>query len=105
MSRDRRSVLHSAFSFVRSYEANRATANVTLDHVLAQQVKFLKKDEKRVIVDASGESVGDRVSRYDSLQALKEDLEKVLKEMRNAKTEEELQGLGFFEASAPENET
>lgn len=69
-NRDGRAILHSAFAFVRSVEANKASAAVTLDHVLGQQVKFLKAGQTRPIVDATGASVGNRLSRYDELTNL-----------------------------------
>lgn len=68
--RDARTILHSAFAFVQSVEANKASAAVTLDHVIAQQVKFLKSGEARPIVDSTGASTGDRTSRYDELKQL-----------------------------------
>jgi hypothetical protein len=97
-NRDRRAVLHSAFTFVRSVEANRATAAITLDHVIEQQVKRMKRFEKRTIVDSSGKSYGDRVSYYDRLTLLAADLNDVISEIEKAKTEEELVGIGIFEA-------
>ncbi len=99
MSRNRRNILHSAFTFVRSHEANKATASITLDHVLAQQVQMLKKGETRSIVDAAGNNAGNRPSRYDRLQTLKDDLTKVIKDLQSAKTQEELQGMGIYEVT------
>jgi hypothetical protein len=75
--RDVREILHSAFAFVRSVEANRASAAITLDHVIQQQVKFLKSGEARPIVDPMG-AQGVRISRYDELKQLKDQVDKLV---------------------------
>jgi hypothetical protein len=76
--RDTREILHSAFAFVRSVEANRASAAITIDHVIQQQVKFLKAGEIRPIVDASGSSTGSRTSRYDEIKQLQDQVNKLV---------------------------
>lgn len=40
-----REVLHSAFAFVRAYEANRSTSVITLDHLLSEQVTSIQQDK------------------------------------------------------------
>ena len=70
-NRDGRRILHSAYTLVKSIEANRASASVTLDHVIEQQIRSLKTGETRPIVDSAGASVGNRISRYDELTNLK----------------------------------
>lgn len=96
-----RQTLHSAFAYVRSYEANQATAAITIDQLLDEQIQFLKPDAERTIVDAAGNSMGTRYSRYDRLQDLKNGLDAVVKAVSEAKQDEAvLQSLGIYEAGS-----
>jgi hypothetical protein len=106
MSRDIRNILHSAFSFVRSIEANRATAAITLDHVLAAQIQFLKKDEKRTMTDATGSSLGDRISKYDQIRLLEDEFAKTMKSLDEAEKEgfQALMKIGIYEAEVVDEE-
>lgn len=54
-----RELLHSAYSFVRGVESNRAIANVTLDHMLQEQIDAIRGSGSRDVVgvDASGKSI------------------------------------------------
>lgn len=75
--RTKRELLQAAFSFVRSVEANKATAAITFDHILeariAERISMLRPGAVRPIVD-SEEIDNLRTSRYDQLQRLKDDL-------------------------------
>lgn len=86
-NRDGRAILHSAFAFVRSVEANRASAAITLDHVIEKQVQFLKAGTTRPIVDSQGASVGDRTSRYDELTNLKNQIDNLVSSAKGISTE------------------
>jgi hypothetical protein len=93
-----RQLLHSAFVYVRSYEANQSTAAITLDQLLDEQIQFLKPAAKRTIVDASGKDVGSRISRYDRLTGLKDGMKAVVDAVKAAKQDEEvLKNLGIYE--------
>src|SRR3954471_20656740 len=96
MSQDARRILHSAYTFVRSIESNKAAAALTLDHVLEEQIAILKKSEVREILDGKGESVGNRISRYDTLVNLEADMTKLVAAMKSAGSDEaKLATLGF----------
>jgi hypothetical protein len=95
-----RATLHASFSLVRSIEANRSTASITFAHVLDAQIKMLKEGEKRVISDPGGDSMGDRVSRWNTLDALQKDLESMIAQLEQTKGDpNELTANGVYEAS------
>lgn len=97
---DLRKTLHSAVAFVRSVEANRAIGTVTLGHMVREQIKFLKKGESRSIVDATGASVGNRMSRWDRLDRLLIDTKGAVASVRAAGDDaSKLSQLGIYEAS------
>ena len=92
-----RRVLHSAYSFVRSVEVNKAVGSLTLDHILQEQITKYKKSETRAILDSRGESLGNRVSYLDSLDTLQKELEDVIKSVKAAGSDQaKLQELGIF---------
>lgn len=103
ITRDLRSALHSAFVAVRSREANLASSNITLDHLIKQQLKFLKKDEKRGIVDPSGVPAGERLSLSDKIDILESDLSQILDTIRKAQEsdspEDALESIGIYEVN------
>lgn len=94
-----RQLLHSAFTFVRSYEANQSIAALTLDQLLDEQIRFLKPRTTRAVVDATGNVVATRLSHYDRLQGLKDGMQAVVDAVEKAKQDAEvLQDLGIYEA-------
>lgn len=96
---DLRSTLHSAYALVRSTEANKATAALTLDHIIQEQIDRLKRGSTRDILDPKGESLGKVASRWDQLDALEKSLDQVVKAMQDAGDDpEKLKALGIFEA-------
>lgn len=84
MSDDVRRVLHSAYSFVRSVESNKAISALTLDHMIQAQINRLKKGTTTDILDAAGESLGDRPSRWDQLDALEQEVQSVVNAIEQA---------------------
>lgn len=101
MSQELRTVLHSAFSAVRSGEVNKSTAALTLDHLILEQIKFLKKGETRSIVDGKGESVGSRISRYDQLDNLLSEVQSMVAAIKAAGTDEQkLTEAGIYTETA-----
>lgn len=93
-----RATLHSAFAYVRSTEANKATANISLDHLITEQISFLKKDELRSIVDGRGDAAGYRASRMDKILMLEASLKFVINEVASAGDDpEKLAKLGIYE--------
>jgi hypothetical protein len=91
-----RSILHSAFVEVRSGAVNNATATLTIDHLLLEQISFLKQGETRQLVDGTGDSAGSRISRYDRLDAMLTQLESAVDAVAAAKTDEKkLAALGL----------
>lgn len=98
---DLRRVLHSAYSLIRSVEVNKASASLTLDHMIQEQVARLKKGEERALLDAKGSSVGSRISFIDSLDALEKEIADVVKAVKDAGTDPaKLQQLGIFETDS-----
>jgi DNA-binding transcriptional regulator YhcF (GntR family) len=94
---DLRRVLHSAYTFVRSIEVNKATASITLDHLLQEQIFRLKKGQTRAIIDAKGDNIGNRISYLDELDTLEKEIADVIKAVQAAGTDpEKLQALGIF---------
>lgn len=95
---DLRTTIHSAYSFIRSVESNKAAASLTLDHLIQDHIKRLKKGETTSVIDSRGESVGARTSRWDQLDALEQELNKVVEAMKSAGDDpEKLQALGLTE--------
>lgn len=94
---DLRKTLSSAYTFIRSVELNKATSSLTLDHIIQDQIKRLKKTTSRSILDAKGDSVGNRISYLDSLDALEKDLEDSIKAVQDAGSDpEKLKAIGIF---------
>jgi hypothetical protein len=101
VSQDIRTKLHAAFTFVRSVEANRATASLTLDHLIQEQISSLKKGELRAVRDGVGTVIDNRISRWDQLETLQKDMEAVVSAIRGAKEDPDtLRRLGIFEVDA-----
>ncbi len=100
MSADRtlRKVLHSAYTFIRSVEVNKASAALTLDHLIQEQIEMYKQSSQRAILDAKGQSIGNRSSKLDDLDTLKQEVDSVVKSVKDAGSDEEkLRALGIFE--------
>lgn len=102
---DLRRVLHSAYSFIRSVEVNKASASLTLDHMIQEQIATLKKGETRALLDSKGESTGSRISYIDTLESLEKELADVVKAVKDAGTDSaKLQALGIFETDSAGSE-
>jgi hypothetical protein len=102
MSQDIRTVLHSAFSFVRGTEVNKATAALTLDHLIQEQIKTLKRGETISVLDGQGSTIDHRPSRWDQLDALEHDLDQAVAAIQAAGDDQaKLAALGIFEADQP----
>ena len=96
---DLRQVLHSAYTFVRSIEANKAAAAITLDHLVQEQIIALKQGEVRQITDAKGDTVGNRISRWDALDALDRQIDQAVQAIQNAGNDpDKLEAIGIIEA-------
>lgn len=93
---DLRRVLHSAYTFIRSVEVNKATASLTLDHLIQEQITRLKKGETTAILDSKGDSLGNRISYLDELDALEKELKDSVKAVKDAGTDaDKLAALGI----------
>lgn len=94
-----RTVLHSAYTFVRSVESNKASSALTLDHLIQEQIDAYQQNGQTAILDAAGNNVGNRLSKLDQLDTLKQQLDSVVQSISNAgKDPEKLNELGIFEA-------
>jgi hypothetical protein len=105
-ARNVRVTLHSAFSFVKGVEQNQASASLTLDHLLSQQISSLKGGETRELLDGRGGSLGKRISRWDRIDQLQSDLEEVIKAIVAAGDDPaKLRALGIYEVALGEPAT
>lgn len=92
-----RKTLHSVYSFVRSVEVNRATASLTLDHLIQAQMERIKGGSTRSILDSKGESLGSRVSLLDALAALEKDMTAAVEAVDKAGSDpQKLEELGIY---------
>lgn len=93
---DLRTVIHSAYTFIRSVEVNKATAALTLDHLIQEQINRLQSQTNRAILGSKGESLGDRISYLDSLDALQKQMQDAVTAINNAGSDpEKLAELGL----------
>lgn len=100
MSSDRtvKTVLHSAYTFIRSVEVNKAAASLTLDHLIQEQIDSYEQSTTRPILDAKGQSLGKRISKLDALDTLKQQVESVVKSIKDAGSDQQrLAELGITE--------
>ena len=81
---DLRTVLHSAYTFIRSVEVNKATAALTLDHMIQDQINRLQSQTNRAILGSKGENLGDRISYIDTLDALQKQMQDIVTAIQNA---------------------
>jgi hypothetical protein len=94
-----RLILHSAYSYVRSTEMNSIQGMLTLDHLIDYQIQMLKPDSGRNIYDAKGYMVQQRISRWDRLQQLVDDMDDVVNAVARAGTDPvKLREIGIYEA-------
>jgi hypothetical protein len=77
-------ILHSAYSFVRSVEANRSVAAITLDHLLQEQIDAIKGGESLALLDAKGENKGMRAAKLEQLDSLERDIDAVVQAVESA---------------------
>jgi hypothetical protein len=91
-------ILHSAYTLVRSTEVNKATASLTLDHLLHERLRGLKRSATRSLLDGRGEAVGSRASRLDELDRLQKDITETVRAVREAGDDpDRLRALGVVE--------
>lgn len=103
MSADKtlRAVLHSAYTFVRSVEVNRASSALTLDHLIQEQIDSYKQSTQRAILDAKGQNVGNRTSKLDYLDTLQQQIDSVVSAVSDAGSDEgKLRELGVVEVDS-----
>lgn len=98
-----RNVLHSAYTFVRSVEVNKASSALTLDHLLQEQIDSYKQGSTTAILDAQGNNIGNRTSKLDNLDTLQQQVDSVVQSIKKAGTDpSKLDALGVFENDAPD---
>jgi hypothetical protein len=86
VSKSARSILHAAYTFVRSVESNKAASALTLDHLLQEHITSIKQGEVREILDGKGESIKDakRASKIDELTELEKQVTDLVSAIGNA---------------------
>lgn len=88
-----RTQLHEAYTFVRSTEASRAVSPITLNHLIYKQMEFLK-GSPRPLIDAMGaDTQSGRVSRYETIKAIKANIDKIIADIKKEGDSAEEQGL------------
>ena len=93
-----RTTLHSAYTFIRSVEVNKAFSALTLDHLIQEQIDSYQASTTRPIVDAQGQNVGNRISKIDALTTLEKQVNDVVQAISNAGTDPaKLHDLGVEE--------
>lgn len=98
---DLREIIHSAYSYIRSTEVNKAASALTLDHLIQEQIKALKKGETATVTDDTGEAGGGNLSRWDRLDALERSIDQVVQALTDAGDDQDkLSALGVLEASS-----
>lgn len=97
-----RKILHSGYTLIRSIETNKAISAITLDHLIQGHIDSLKKDETRAsaLVDDSGKSLGNRVSRWDQIDEIEKLFTKAVDALKAAgDNEDKLAKLGIVASS------
>lgn len=86
MAGDVQDRLHAAYSAIRGREQNRALAPVTLDHLLKEHIESIQGGDSRTLLAASGtrDKGNNRISKIDALDALKSDVEAVVRAIEKA---------------------
>lgn len=93
--------LHSAYSFIRSVEVNKATAAITLDHLIQEQIDSYKASATRPLLDAKGDSVGTRPSKLDALDALEKEVTAIVAAVKKAGSDaQKLRAIGVNETDS-----
>lgn len=83
MSSVYRTQIHEAYTYIRSIEAGKAVSPITLDHLIQKQIQFLKTGSSRPLIDARGENSNyGRISRYDQLKAIKENIQAIVADIK-----------------------
>lgn len=92
-----RQILHDTYSFIRSQEANQATASITLDHLIENAINSLKSGSTIQITDSNGNNTGVKASRYDQLTDLASSLNLLVQALQNAGNDsQKLAALGLL---------
>lgn len=100
-----RRVLHSAYTFVRSVESNKAASALTLDHLIQEQIDSYKAGSTTAILDAQGNNIGNRTSKLDDLDTLQQEVDSVIQSIESAGTDpEKLTELGINVVDSPDVE-
>jgi hypothetical protein len=67
-------ILHSAYSFVRSREMNKAVASLTLDHLIQEHIESIQGGDTRAMVDSKGQRNNLRPTKLQELDKLENDI-------------------------------
>lgn len=97
-----RQILGSGYALVRSIETNKAISALTMDHLIQAHIDSLKQNVTRAsqILDDSGKSLGDRVSRWDQIDEIEKLFTKAVQALQDAgSNSEKLASLGIVEST------
>jgi hypothetical protein len=96
-----RQILHSGYTLIRSIESNKAISSLTMDHLIQGHIDALKPDATRAssLVDDSGQSLGNRTSRWDQIDEVEKLFTKAVEALQAAGDNvEKLEQLGITQS-------
>lgn len=102
-----RDILHSGYTLIRSMETTKAISSLTLDHLIQAQIDALVQDSTRasILVDDHGKSLGDRISRWDEIDAIEQLFTQAVQALKSAGDDsEKLKELGIFDTKQQKQE-
>jgi hypothetical protein len=89
-------LLQASYSFVRGVEANRATAALTLDHLIQQQIDAIQGGASRALLGASGNTIDVRMSKLSMLDTISQGIDRVVQAVSDAGSDPtKLEALGL----------
>jgi hypothetical protein len=72
-------ILHRAYSFIRSREMNKAVASMTLDHLLQEHIERIEGGDSRAMLSATGRRGAMRPSKLAELKQLEDDIASIVR--------------------------
>jgi hypothetical protein len=100
-------MLHSAYSFVRAREANRAISPLTLDHMIQEQIDAIQGGDSRYLLsEGTQEVIGWRVPKLDALTQIEKDMDQLVAAVEAAGDDQaKLEDLGIIFLSSDQKPT
>jgi hypothetical protein len=77
-------IIHSAYSFIRGTETNKAVASLTLDHLIQQQIDVIRGKGARLLLDAAGAKSGTKPGKLEMLDKIEADINNAVSKIQEA---------------------